>query len=280
MKKKNKFDELIRVVRRLRAPKGCPWDRVQTHATLKPYMVEEVYEALEAIDSRDYRKLAEELGDMLLHIVMQAEMGREEGKFTIDDVISSISAKMIRRHPHVFSNKKVKSVEEVWKRWEEIKSKEVEGSSDKVKGILESVPNALPALYRADKVQRRASRVGFDWNNIAGAWDKVDEEEKEILKLMGRSKYQTSKPKVKPKVKPRTINKIKEELGDLLFAIVNVSRKLDIDAEEALQNATSKFMRRFKEIELHAKKSGRHISKMTLPEMDAVWNEIKKKEKR
>jgi tetrapyrrole methylase family protein/MazG family protein len=276
MKKKNKFDELIRVVRRLRAPKGCPWDRVQTHATLKPYMVEEVYEALEAIDSRDYRKLAEELGDMLLHIVMQAEMGREEGKFTIDDVISSISAKMIRRHPHVFSNKKVKSVEEVWKRWEEIKSKEVKGSSDKVKGILESVPNALPALYRADKVQRRASRVGFDWNNIAGAWDKVDEEEKEILKLMGRSKYQTSKPRVKPK----TVNKIKEELGDLLFAIVNVSRKLDIDAEEALQNATSKFMRRFKEIELHAKKSGRHISKMTLPEMDTVWNDIKKREVR
>jgi tetrapyrrole methylase family protein/MazG family protein len=275
-KNKNKFDELIRIVRRLRAPNGCPWDRVQTHATLKPYMVEEVYEALEAIDSKDYKKLAEELGDMLLHIVMQAEMGREEGKFTIDDVISSISAKMIRRHPHVFSNKKVRSVEEVWKRWEEIKGKEVSVKGEEYKGLLESIPNALPALYRADKVQRRASRVGFDWNNIAGAWDKVDEEEKEILKLMGRSKYQTSKPKVKPK----TANKIKEEIGDLLFAIVNVSRKLDIDAEEALQNATSKFMRRFKEIELHARKSGRHINKMTLPEMDAVWNDIKKKEKR
>jgi len=276
MKKKNRFDELIRVVRRLRAPNGCPWDRVQTHATLKPYMVEEVYEALEAIDSKDHKKLAEELGDMLLHIVMQAEMGREEKKFTIDDVIDSISAKMIRRHPHVFSNKKVRSVEEVWKRWEEIKGKEAAVKGEKYKGLLESIPNALPALYRADKVQRRASRVGFDWNNIAGAWDKVDEEEKEILKLMGRSKYQTSKPKVKPK----TVNRIKEEIGDLLFAIVNVSRKLDIDAEEALQNATSKFMRRFKEIELHAGKSGRHISKMTLPEMDAVWNDIKKKETR
>jgi len=275
-KPQKKFNELVKIVHRLRAPKGCPWDRVQTHATLKPYMVEEVYEALEAIDSKDHKKLAEELGDMLLHIVMQAEMGREKKEFTIDDVISSISAKMIRRHPHVFSNKKARSVEEVWKRWEEIKSKEVKGKSDKVKGILESVPNALPALYRADKVQRRAARVGFDWNNIAGAWDKVDEEQKEILKLMGRSKYQTSKPKVKPK----TVNKIKEELGDLLFAIVNVTRKLDIDAEEALQNATSKFMRRFKEIELHAKRSGRHISKMTLPEMDAVWNDIKKRETR
>jgi len=276
MKKKNKFDELIRVVRRLRAPNGCPWDRVQTHATLKPYMVEEVYEALEAIDSKDYKKLAEELGDMLLHIVMQAEMGREEKKFNIDDVISSISAKMIRRHPHVFSNKKVRSVEEVWQKWEQIKGEEVKGEAKKHKSILESVPHALPALYRADKVQRRAARVGFDWNNIAGAWDKVDEEEKEILKLMGRSKYQTTKPKVKQK----TVKRIKEEIGDLLFAIVNVTRKLDIDAEEALQLATSKFMKRFKEIELHARKSGRHISKMTLPEMDAIWEQIKKKEMR
>jgi len=273
-KTKSKFNELIRVVRKLRAKNGCPWDRIQTHATLKPYMVEEVYEALEAIDSKDYKKLAEELGDMLLHIVMQAEMGREEKKFNMNDVISSISAKMIRRHPHVFSNKKVKSVEEVWQRWEEIKGKETKAKGEKHKGILESVPHALPALYRADKVQRRAARVGFDWNNIAGAWDKVDEEEREILKLMGRSKYQTTKPKVKRE----TIIRIKEEIGDLLFAIVNVSRKLDIDSEEALQNATSKFMRRFKEIELHAGKSGRHISKMTLPEMDAVWNEIKRKE--
>jgi tetrapyrrole methylase family protein/MazG family protein len=265
-----KFNELIKVVQKLRAPKGCPWDRVQTHATLKPYMVEEVYEALEAIDSKDYKKLAEELGDMLLHIVMQAEMGREEKKFTIDDVIDSISAKMIRRHPHVFGNKKVKSVEEVWKRWEEIKAKEVQGKSDKVKGILESVPNALPALYRADKVQRRAARVGFDWNSVAGAWKKVYEEEAEIHRIL---KAQGSKLKTKTKNL-----RLKEEIGDLLFAIVNVARKLDIDAEEALQNATSKFMRRFKEIELHASKKGSHISKMTLPEMDRIWNDIKRKE--
>jgi tetrapyrrole methylase family protein/MazG family protein len=269
------FEELIRVVRRLRAPNGCPWDRVQTHSTLKPYMVEEVYEALEAIDDKDHKKLAEELGDMLLHVVMHAEMGREEKKFTIEDVIKSISAKMVRRHPHVFGNKKVKSVEEVWKRWEEIKAGEVKGKSDKVKGILESVPNALPALYRADKVQRRAARVGFDWNSVAGAWRKVDEEQREIKSLLRKSQT-ILKPKT-PNIKQK--GKIKEEIGDLLFAVVNVARKLDIDAEEALQNATSKFMRRFKEIELHAGKSGRHISKLTLPEMDAVWNDIKKREK-
>jgi tetrapyrrole methylase family protein/MazG family protein len=260
---KKKFYELVNTVRRLRAPKGCPWDRVQTHATLKPYMVEEVYEALEAIDSKDYKKLAEELGDMLLHVVMQAEIGREKKEFNIEDVIASINAKMIRRHPHVFSNKKVKNIEEVWKRWEEIKGQEVSGTSDKVKGILESVPNALPALYRADKVQRRAARVGFDWNSVAGAWDKVYEEQKEIHDLL--------KKKKKGK-------RIKEELGDLLFAIVNVARKLDIDAEEALQNATTKFMKRFREIEKHARKSGRHISKLTLPEMDAVWREVKARE--
>ena len=282
MKKLQKnFIELIKIVRRLRAPKGCPWDRVQTHATLKPYMVEEVYEALEAIDQKDYNKLAEELGDMLLHIVMQAEMGREEDKFTIDDVISSISAKMIRRHPHVFSNKKVKNVEEVWKRWEEIKAKEVKGKSEKVKSILESVPNALPALYRADKVQRRAARVGFDWNNVAGAWTKVYEELKEIHVLLKKKKN----PRLKSRIKAYRdfsrglrSEKLKEELGDLLFAVVNVARKLDIDAEEALQNATSKFMRRFKEIEKHARKSGGHINKMTLPEMDAVWRTIKQRE--
>jgi tetrapyrrole methylase family protein/MazG family protein len=275
-KSQAKFDNFVKVVRKLRAPNGCPWDRVQTHATLKPYMVEEVYEALEAIDAKDHKKLAEELGDILLHVVMHAEMGREEKKFNIDDVIDSISAKMIRRHPHVFARSKVKSVEEVWKKWEEIKDKEKSAKGEKYESILESVPHALPALYRADKVQRRAARVGFDWNNIAGAWDKVDEEEREILKLMGRSKYQAAKPKVNP----RTLKKIKEEIGDLLFAIVNVSRKLDIDAEEILQNATSKFMRRFREIERHAKRSGLHISKLTLPEMDAVWKDIKRKEAR
>ncbi|MFH1710181.1 MAG: nucleoside triphosphate pyrophosphohydrolase [bacterium] len=282
-KKKNKFDELVRIVRRLRAPNGCPWDRIQTHATLKPYMVEEVYEALEAIDSKDHRKLAEELGDILLHIVMHAEMSREEGKFEIGDVIDSISAKMVRRHPHVFSNKKVRSVEEVWKKWEEIKGEEVKGKGEKHKGILESVPHALPALYRADKVQRRAARVGFDWNNVAGAWRKVDEEKREIHELLRKSKLQTSKSKTNPKTKApnkKQKERITEEIGDLLFAIVNVTRKLDIDGEEALQKATSKFMRRFKEIELHARRSGRHVSKLTLPEMDAVWNDIKRREKR
>jgi len=281
-KKRSKFDELVMVVRRLRGPKGCPWDKVQTHETLKPYMVEEVYEALEAIDLKDDRKLAEELGDLLLHIVMHAEMAREKKKFKIDDVISSIIAKMIRRHPHVFSSKKVKSVDEVWQRWEEIKRKEVAKAGEKHKSILESIPQSLPALYRADKVQRRAARVGFDWDNIAGAWEKVYEEEEEIKMLLRKSKIQISKSKTNPKSKipnNKQKQKIKVEIGDLLFAVVNVARKLDIDAEEALQSSTAKFMRRFKQVNLMAKKKGKDIHKMTLAEMDKLWEAVKKEER-
>ncbi len=258
------FEKLVKIVAKLQGPKGCPWDRAQSHETLKPYMVEETYEALEAIDNKDYKKLAEELGDMLLHILMHAEMAKKDKEFTIRDIINSISAKMIRRHPHVFSKKKAKTVEEVWRKWEEIKAKEVKKKGEKHKGILESIPQSLPALYRADKVQRRAARVGFDWNSVAGAWKKVHEETDEIQELIK-----------KPKGKSRA--KLKEELGDLLFAIVNVSRKMDIDAEEGLQRSTSKFMRRFKEIELHSKRKGKPLHKMTLKEMDRIWDQVKKR---
>ena len=251
--KKDSFNELVAIVKRLRGEKGCPWDREQTHQTLKPYMVEEVYEAIEAIDQQDYKKLCEELGDILLHVVMHAQFASEEGKFDVRDVIRSIKEKMIRRHPHVFGKKRVKTAEEVLERWEKIKQKEVAKAGEKHKGILESIPQSLPALYRADKVQRRAARVGFDWDTVAGAWTKVYEEIREIKSLK-------SKPK------------IKEEIGDLLFAVANVARKLGIDAEEALQNSTSKFMRRFGEIEKRLKGK-----KMTLEEMDKIWNEVKKR---
>jgi len=255
------FEKLVEIVAKLQGPKGCPWDRAQTHKTLKPYMVEETYEAIEAIDDKNYKKLAEELGDMLLHILMHAEMARREKRFTIHDIINSISAKMIRRHPHVFSKKKVKTVEEVWRKWEEIKAKEVKRKGEKHKGILESIPQSLPALYRADKVQRRAARVGFDWNSVAGAWNKVHEEIEEIQGILKKTK---GKVKIKK-------GKLKEELGDLLFAIVNVARKMDIDAEEALQRSTSKFMGRFKEIELHSRQKGKPLHKMSLKEMDKIW---------
>ena len=255
----NKFEEFVEIVKKLR--RECPWDREQTMETLKPYLVEEVYEAIEAINDKDYRRLTEELGDMLLHVVMLSVFAAGFKKFNIEDVIDSISTKMIRRHPHVFAKGKAKTKEEVWMRWENIKQAEAKA----YKGILESIPQSLPALYRADKVQRRAARVGFDWDRVAGAWEKVHEEMDEIHALLN-SKFKTQNSKI--------MKNIKEEIGDLLFAVVNVARKLNIDAEEALQQANSKFMRRFSQIEKKL-----HKKKMTLEQMDALWNRIKAAEK-
>jgi len=257
------FDRLISIVSRLR--KECPWDREQTFESLKPYLVEEVYEALQAIDDKNYKKLCEELGDMLLHVVMLSVFAQEKKKFNIQDVIRFISAKMIRRHPHVFGKGKAKTKEEVWRKWEEIKGKEAKLKGEKHKGILESIPRSLPALYRADKVQKRAARVGFDWDQVAGAWEKVHEELDETHAIMQNEKL---------KMKKAGKIKLKEEIGDLLFAIVNVARKLGINAEEALQGANDKFMRRFARIEKALLEK-----KLTLAEMDTLWNMAKAAEK-
>ena len=224
--------------------------------------MEEVYEALQAIDDKDSAKLKEELGDMLLHVAMLSCMGAESKGFSINDVIEGIVQKMVRRHPHVFGPKKLKTAEEVLARWEIIKQKEARTKAQKHKGILESIPRSLPALYRAEKVQRRAARVGFDWDRVAGAWDKVHEEMDEVHDLLTKAEKRKSR-----KAESR---KIKEEIGDLLFAITNVARKLEIDAEDALQQANSKFMRRFSKIE----KKLQH-KKMTLKEMDRLWERAK-----
>jgi MazG family protein len=253
-----KFEDFVDIVKKLR--KGCPWDREQTIESIKPYLVEEVYEAIQAIDDKSYKKLAEELGDMLLHIVMLSVFAREDDYFTIDDVIKSISTKMVRRHPHVFGSKKAKNKEEVWLRWEKIKQEEALKKGKKHKGILESIPRKLPALYRAEKVQRRAARVGFDWDHVAGAWEKVHEELEEIHELM----------RADSRKRKADSRRIKEEIGDLLFALVNVSRKLNIDAEDALQSASSKFARRFSRIEKQLQKK-----KLTLAQMDALWDKAK-----
>ncbi len=259
-----KFEEFVDIVRELR--KKCPWDRVQTLESLKPYLVEEVYEAIQAIDDKNYKRLNEEIGDMLLHVVMLSVFLNEKTKYSMKDVIKTITAKMIRRHPHVFGAKKAKTKEEVWARWEKIKQAEVKAKGKRHQGILESIPRTLPALYRASKVQRRVTRVGFDWDRVAGAWDKVHEEMDEIHNLLPKSEKQKSRKAVS--------RKIKEEIGDLLFAIVNVARKLDIDAEEAVQNANSKFMRRFAKIEKKLAKK-----RMTLAQMDALWERVKSSER-
>jgi len=250
-----KFEDLVGIVKKLR--KKCPWDREQTIESLKPYLVEEVYEALQAIDDKDYAKLGDEVGDMLLHVVMLSVFAAEDKYFDINDVIELISAKMVRRHPHVFGAAKAKTKEEVWLRWEKIK--QGEGKRAK-KGMLDGIPRALPALYRADKVQKRVARVGFDWDQVAGAWEKVHEELDEV-------KSEIRNPKSKR-------GRIKEEIGDLLFAIVNVARKLDLNAEEALQGANNKFIRRFARIETELAKRP-----LTIAEMDDLWAQAKAAEK-
>lgn len=258
-----KFADFIEIVKRLR--KECPWDREQTLESLKPYLVEEVYEAIQAIDDNDYDKLADEVGDMLLHVVMLSVFAEEDQYFDINKVIDNISAKMIRRHPHVFAQGDAKTKEQVWEKWEKIKKAEAQAQAknkgkEEGKGLLKNIPKSMPALYRADRIQKRVSRVGFDWDNVAGAWDKVHEELEEVHDLL-KSKVQGPKLKVK------------EEIGDLLFAITNVARKLDINAEEALQQANNKFIRRFGQIEKHLEKE-----KLTLKQMDELWQQAKEQE--
>jgi tetrapyrrole methylase family protein/MazG family protein len=264
-----KFEDFIEIVRKLR--QECPWDREQTIESLKPYLVEEVYEAIEAINDKAYGRLAEELGDMLLHIVMLSVFAEEKHRFEINDVINSIAAKMVRRHPHVFAKAIAKTKEDVWLRWEKIKGQEKRAKGKKGQGMLDSIPQSLPALYRADKVQRRAARVGFDWDKVAGAWGKVNEELGEVYEVMEKVKSQKSK--VKNKESGKEMAHLKEEIGDLLFSIVNVARKLDIDSEDALQLANAKFMRRFAQIEKVLNKK-----KLTVEQMDDIWRKVKANE--
>jgi len=257
VKSGKKLDKFIEIVKKLR--KECPWDRELTIENIKPYLVEEVYEAMSAIDDKDYDRLCEELGDMLLHIIMVSVFAKEDDLFDINDVIKGISEKMVRRHPHVFGSKKLKNKEQVLRKWEKIKHKERKGK----KSLMEGVPKSLPALYRAEKVQKRAARVGFDWDNVAGAWEKVYEELEEVKEQIPKNKKQTIPKSQKAK--------IEEEIGDLLFAVTNVARKLDINAEQALQYSNLKFIKRFSVIEKELQKK-----KLTLKQMDALWDQAKK----
>jgi len=250
------FDELINVVKRLRSKNGCPWDRKQTHKSLKPYLIEESYELLQAIDKKNSFEIMDELGDVLLQVLLHAQILEEKGKFTIEDVVRNLKEKMIRRHPHVFSSLKAKGVDKIWQNWEKIKSKEKSSKS-----ILDSIPRSLPALYRADKTQKKAARVGFDWNNVAGAWEKVFEELGEIKEIMGKT--------------PLNKKKLAEEIGDLLFSIVNVARKIGLNSEETLQNSIEKFSKRFGRIEKYCKRKNINIQDCTLDELEKLWQKAK-----
>jgi len=276
---------------RLRAPGGCPWDREQTHSTLRTYLIEEAYEVLDALDSRDDSKFAEELGDLLLQVLFHAQIAAEDRRFSINDVIREIHDKMIRRHPHVFGNVKAKTSAQVLRNWELLKkqerqSKVAPASSRQAKSesasaplnsesstsstsnsgqdsLLDGVPATIPALLRAFQLTRKAARIGFDWPDVEGIFDKLREESAELREVLR---------------KKESPDRIESELGDILFVAVNLSRFLNVDPEIALHKASAKFTRRFREMETIAREQGTTLSEIPRPQLESLWNHSKQRE--
>lgn len=247
---------------KLRGNPGCPWDKSQTHETLKPFLIEEAYEVIDAIDRNNKDDLIEELGDLLLQIVFHSRLAQERGDFDIGDVINGVCNKMVRRHPHIFGDITVEGTEEVLKNWEEIKREEKDMKTEAQS--MMNLPKTLPALMKAFKVQEKAARVGFDWDDVKGAFDKVYEELEELKEV-----YNTGNS-----------DKIREEMGDLIFACVNVARFLEVEPELAVNDAVKKFIRRFDFVETEAAKSDKSLQEMNLQEMDALWEQSKNQEKK
>lgn len=244
----------------LLGPEGCSWDREQTHQSIRQNFLEEAHEVVETIDQNDFPHMQEELGDVLLQVLFHSMIAEKNGEFTFEDVVEGITKKMIRRHPHVFGEKSAKDAEEVLSNWEAIKL--AEHKADAEKSIMTKLPPTLPALMRAEKVQEKARRVGFDWENSDGAWQKVYEELDELKKAIAHE------------------DNVQEELGDVLFSVVNIARFTKIDAETALKGTTDKFIRRFKYLEKKACEEKRELSSYSLSELDQWWNEAKKLEKK
>jgi tetrapyrrole methylase family protein / MazG family protein len=263
------FEKLAAVQARLRAPDGCPWDREQTHASLRTYLIEEAYEVLEALESGDDGKFAEEMGDLLLQIVFHSEIAKEEGRFTVSDVIREVHDKMVRRHPHVFGEKRAKDSAEVLKNWEQIKKEERiaagkknaggEEKKDKPASLLDGVSKALPAALEGLHLTRRAARIGFDWDNVEGVFDKLSEESGELREA----------------VSAKDAGRTEEEMGDLLFAAVNLARFLHVDPEIALKKANAKFSARFRQMEKLAAERGKALADVPREDMEGFWKEVK-----
>ena len=255
------FYQLVDIFARLRAPGGCPWDRVQTPKTLKPYLIEETYEVLEAIDENDPVKMKEELGDLLGQIIFHSQMAAEKKLFDIDQVAACHAEKMRRRHPHVFAQGSAKDAKEVLMNWEELKYKE---KKDSRRSALDGIPRRLPALLKAHRIQDKAARLGFDWEHIDGAFAKLEEELGEFSKAYSKGNRKD----------------IQDELGDILFTLVNLSRFLKIDPEDALRLTSEKFTRRFKYIEQQLAKTGRTFKQSSLEDLEALWQQAKKQPRR
>ncbi|USK80518.1 nucleoside triphosphate pyrophosphohydrolase [Peribacillus frigoritolerans] len=257
------FSKLRRVIAELRGPDGCPWDKKQTHESLKKYLIEEAYELIDSIDEGDDEGMVDELGDVLLQVMLHSQIGEDEGMFTIDDVIEGITGKMIRRHPHVFGDVEVNGEEDVLVNWQKIKEDEKGGETKALKSILDGIEKSLPNLLRAEEYQKRAAKVGFDWDEVSEAWKKVREEVQELEEEI-----------LSPN---RDVQRIKSELGDLFFALVNISRYYDIQAEEAVYKANQKFHQRFTYIEECIQRADKKFEDYTLEELDSYWDEAKAK---
>ena len=249
----NKWETLVSIIARLRAPDGCPWDRKQTHASLRENLMEECYELLEALDEGDPGKICEELGDLLLQVVLQSQIAKDNGEFEIEDVIKSINAKLIHRHPHIFGSDKVKDADEVAHNWEVLKREERGADTS----MLGGVPRQMPALSYSQAIQRRVAQVGFDWEDIKGVIDKLAEEVGEFQKS---NKEQRA-----------------GEFGDLLFTLVNIARRMDVDSEAALREANRKFYRRFSRMEQLCRQRGVDFADLSFDEQNALWEEAKKR---
>jgi tetrapyrrole methylase family protein / MazG family protein len=265
------FEKLVAVQARLRAANGCPWDREQTHQSLRTYLIEEAYEVLEALESGNDAKFAEEMGDLLLQIVFHSQIAREEGRFTVSEVIREIHDKMIRRHPHVFGTTRAKDSAEVLRNWEQIKAEErraygnkrdSKADDSKEVSLLDGVSRVLPATLEGFQLTRKASRIGFDWEDAGGVLEKMREETEELKRVLDKQDQ----------------TKIEEELGDLLFAAINLSRFLKVDPEIALKKANAKFARRFRAMERLARENSREFKDLPREEMETYWDAAKKLE--
>lgn len=253
----NQFEELVKIVSELRAPDGCPWDREQTNQSLLPYFIEEAYELIESVDEKNWENVKEELGDLLLHVVFQGSIAEQDGKFQLVESLLTVNQKLIRRHPHVFGDAQADEDFHAKQNWEAEKHKE-KGRDSR----LDGVPKNLPELMRAQRLQQKASYAGFDWDKVEQVWEKIHEE---ILEL---KEAQLSNNK----------KHIEEEIGDVIFAVVNLARFLDISTENSLRKTNKKFINRFKKVEKGIKEQGKEIDDATLEEMDAIWNEAKRNE--
>ena len=247
---------------RLRAPDGCPWDREQTFDTIKPYLLEESYEVMEAIDARDWRELADELGDLMLQSVFFAQMASEAGHFGIEDSLDAINNKLIRRHPHIFGDSEAHTADDVKKRWDEIKAEEKKAKGEAPKLLLESIPRSVPALVEAAQISSRAARAGFDWENAEQVLEKLEEELHELAEAREQASHE----------------EIEGEIGDLLFVLVNLARFVKVDPEQALRKSNAKFRRRFAHVERTLQSRGKTLFDSNVQEMEEIWQEAKRSE--